>query len=149
MKKFKYRLEPLLKAKEHIEKEKQKQHALALNQVFSQQRELSHLDQRQQGTFELQRQNMCGSLSMADMLVYARYILKLKRELLAGRELLRALERTERGKLDALLEASKERKIYEKLKEHRQEQFYRLVESLATKETDEAALNSFRLKARR
>jgi flagellar FliJ protein len=148
MKKFKYRLQALLKAREHIEKERQKQHAAALHQVYNQQQTLSRIAQDKQDTLSGQRRVMTGSVSVAELLVYTRHILKLKREILAGRELLNVLQKDEGEKRRFLLEASKERKIYEKLKERQQEQFNYAVEQHATKENDEAALNSFRLKKR-
>lgn len=146
MKKFKYRLEALLRAKEHIEKEKQKQHAAALQQVYNQQRDLKRIDRHKGMTLSKQRRGMIGSMSIAEMLVYSRYILRLKRDVLAGSELLKALKETEQGKRQSLVEASKERKVYEKLKERRREQFNKNVQLQSTKENDEIALNSFRLK---
>jgi flagellar FliJ protein len=146
MKKFKYRLEALLKAKEHIEKEKQKQHATALQQVHNQQQSLKRIDRYRKSTLYQQRRGMTGSMSVAEMLVYCRYILKLKRDTLAGGELLKALKETEQKKRQSLVEASKERKVYEKLKERRREQFNNDVSLQTTKENDEIALNSFRLK---
>jgi len=146
MKKFKYRLEALLKAKEHIEKERQKQHAAALQQVNNQQQDMERIDQHRSTTLSQQRRGMTGSMSVAEMLVYCRYILKLKRDILAGGELLNALKETEQEKRQTLVKASKERKVYEKLKERRHEQFNNDVRLQTTKENDEIALNSFRLK---
>ncbi len=148
MKKFKYRLQTLLKAREQLEKERQKQHAAALHQVYNQQQTLRQIAKDKQDTFSGQRRGMTGSVSVAEMLVYTRHILKLKREMLAGRELLNILKKDEGEKRRSLMEASKEHKIYEKLKERQQEQFNYAVEQHATKENDEAALNSFRLKKR-
>lgn len=148
MKKFKYRLEALLRAKEQIEKERQKQHATALQQVYNQQQDLKRIDQSTSTTISQQRRGMTGSMSVAEMLVYCRYILKLKRDMLAGGELLKALEETEQKKRQSLVKASKERKVYEKLKERRREQFNDDVRSQTTKENDEIALNSFRLKGK-
>ncbi len=146
MKKFKYRLESLLKAKEHIEKEKQKQHAGALQQVNNQQQALKQIDQNKTTTLSKQCNGMIGSMSVAEMLIYSRYILKLKRDMLAGSELLKALNKTEGEKREALVEASRERKVYEKLKERRHEQFNESVRLQTAKENDEIALNSYRLK---
>lgn len=146
MKKFKYRLQSLLKVKEHIEKEKQKDHALALQQVYNQEQSLRGISQEKKNTLTQQRRGMTESLSVAEMLIYTRYILKLKREMLAGGEMLNAFKKSEVEKCQLLLEASKERKIYQKLKERRQEQFNHDVNVQTTKENDETALNSFRLK---
>jgi len=146
VKKFKYRLEDLLKAKEYIEKEKQKQHAAALQQVYNQQQDLNQIDQDKQTTLSRQRQGMTGSMSIAEMLVYSRYILKLKRDILAGGELLKVLNKAEQEKRQSLVKASKERKVYEKLKERRREQYENDVRVQITKENDEIAINSYRQK---
>jgi flagellar export protein FliJ len=89
---------------------------------------------------------MAGSLSLAEMLVYTRYIFKLKRDMLTGGEMLNALKKSEDEKRQLLVEASKERKIYQKLKERRREQFDHDVNMQSNKENDETALNSFRQK---
>ena len=125
---------------------KQKQPAAALQQVHNQQQDLKRIDQHRGTTLSQQRRGMTGSMSVAEMLVYCRYILKLKRDMLAGGELLNALKETEQEKRQTLVKASKERKVHEKLKERRREQFNNDVRLQTTKENDEIALNSFRLK---
>lgn len=145
MKKFRYRLQALLKAKEYIEKQKQKEHAAALQEVYDQELTLKQMAKGKKDILSRQRRGMTGSLSVAEMLIYTRHILKLKRDMLAGEELLNVLKKDEEERRRFLLEASKERKIYEKLKERRHEQFTKAVQLQATKENDETALNSFRL----
>ena len=80
------------------------------------------------------------------MLVYVRHILKRKRELLAQKVLLNVLRQDADGEKGNLLNASKERKIQQKLKERRQEQHDEDALRQTTKENDEIALNSFRLR---
>ncbi len=148
MKKFKYRLEALLKVKEHIEKERQKEHSVALRQVYAQQQTLEQIDSQKRQTLTKQSSAMTGKMSVAEMLIYSRYILKLKKDGVIGRELLKALRKTEREKRERLLEASRERKKYEKLRERKQEQFNETVRLQSAKENDEIAINNFRLKER-
>jgi flagellar FliJ protein len=145
MKKFRYRLQALLKVKEHVERERQKEHAQALQKVYNREQALNDILNDKEETLERQRRRMTAGLSIAEMLVYARHMLKLKRDLLAEKELLNVLRKDADGKRDILLKASKERKIHEKLKERRQEQHNNFVEQNTTKENDEIALNSFRL----
>ena len=92
MKKFKYRLQALLRAKEHIEKERQKNHAVALQKVYNQADELDQIDNSRQENLLAQRSQMKHDFSVAEMLIYSRYLAKLKRQELAGNELLHHLE---------------------------------------------------------
>ncbi len=146
MKKFRFRLQVLLKAKEHIEREKQKEHATALKRVYDQRRRLGEVSRHKQDTIDRQRHRLSDRLSVMGMRIHARYVNRIKRDLLAGDELLRAFQKTAGDKHQALLKASKERKVFEKLRDRRRRHFDEMVRTLTTKENDEIGLNSFRLK---
>ena len=148
MKKFKYRLEALLKMKEHFEKEKQKEHALSLQRVRTQENNLSELESEKNQNFMKHRTKLKGSLSVAEMLVYGRYMIKLKRNSFSGEQMLDALRKQEEGKRSELLEATKEKKIQEKLKEKQHEIYIDDLKLLENNENDEIAGNNFRLKNR-
>lgn len=148
MKKFKYRLQALLKVKEHIEKERQKELAVAIRRTHDLQDNLGQMDTKRDKTLGRQRTQMVGHLSVAEMLVCGRYLMQLKRQQLAGGELLKALTKTEEEKRLALVNASRERQIQQKLKERRQEQFAAEIKKLEAKETDEIALKSYQRKSR-
>ncbi len=146
MKKFKYRLEALLKMKEHFEKEKQKEHALSLQRVQTQENNLSALESEKNQNLIRLKNKLNGSLSVAEMLVYGRYLIKLKRNSFSGEQMLDALQKQEEGKRSELLEATKEKKIQEKLKEKQHEIYIDDLKLLENNENDEIAGNSFRLK---
>ncbi len=148
MKKYKYRLEPMLKLKEHKEKEKQREHAEAVKKVQEQKETLVRIDEKRGETLKHQRQSLVGSMSLAELLVCSRYLMKLKKDTLTGRELLRGLEKEADKRREKLVEASKERKIYEKLKEKQIAKFTKEVERLENKAVDETATNGFRRKSR-
>ena len=117
MKKFKYRLQALLKMKEHIEKERQKMLAASAKQVQDQETRLELVENHRDDTIERQRDDASGRFTVAEMLVISRYLHKLKRESILGQELLKALKKEEDVKRQELLEATREKKKYEKLKE--------------------------------
>ncbi|MDH4156005.1 MAG: flagellar export protein FliJ [candidate division Zixibacteria bacterium] len=144
MKKFRYRLQTLLRVKEHIEREKQKEHAGALSQVHLQRQQLSQIGRSKEAALSDQRASMLEQLSVAEMLIYSRYLVKLKKDMLSGSELLKVLQQRAEKKRQALLEATKQKKIYEKLKERQQENFNRDVLRLETKENDEVAIRGHR-----
>lgn len=144
MKRFKYRLEPLLKMKEHLEKERQKNLATKIKQVQDKLGELAAVEQSRERNFDKQRHEARSSFSVAEMLVISRYIHKLKRDTLIGTEMLKALRKEEEKRRQELLEATRERKKYEKLKEKQQARHYQNIESILTKESDETAVNTYR-----
>lgn len=148
MKKFKYRLETLLKVKEHIEKEKQKEHAVAVNKVNQQEKQLQNIDNAKTTTFEKQRSRMKSSIVVAEMLVCSRYLNKLKRENMAGKELLKALKKKSEEKREKLIEASRDKKIYEKLKEKQRDKYNEMIKMLETKDNDEIAIRNYDIKNR-
>lgn len=144
MKKFKYRLETLLKVKAQLEKEKQREHAHALQKVFDQKDRLLSIDRTRQDNMDRQRECLVGSLSLAEMLIYSRFFMKLKRDTVTGREILKGLEKDEDKKRRALVQAAKQRKIYEKLKEKQRDKYNAEIELQEKKELDEIATNIFR-----
>ncbi len=148
MKKFAYRLEPVLKMKAHVEKQRQKEHAVAMQQVYIQQDKLESIAAEKQLTLESQRERLTGPLRPHQLLVASRYLVKLKRDTLTGTELLRALEREAETRRMRLVEATKQKKIHEKLKEKLQKKFVEEIETHEKKELDEIAVNGYRFRHR-
>jgi len=144
MKRFKYRLQPLFNVKSHIERERQKEHALAVEKIMLQKEQLSQVDAQRESTLTKQRAGLLGRITITEMLVYSRYLLKLKRTTLAGIETLRGLKTNAEEKRQVLVEASKERQIYEKLKEHQQDRYNKESARQEQKETDEVAITGYR-----
>ena len=75
-------------------------------------------------------------------------MIKLKRNSFSGEQMLGALRKQEEGKRSELLEATKEKKIQEKLKEKQHEIYIDDLKLLENNENDEIAGNNFRLKNR-
>lgn len=146
MKKFKYRLQALLRVKEHIEKERQKNHAVALQKVHRQTDELDRIDGSREENLSSQRDQMTQHVSVAEMLIYSRYLARLKREQLAGNELLHILEGEAEEKRIELVAASKDRRVLEKLKEKQSAKHHDEIDQALTKEHDEIALICHRRK---
>lgn len=148
MKKFKYRLQAVLKLKEHIEQERQKEHAEALFQLNSQRDKLSDMDIKKKDVIEDQTKIMKGVLNVAEILVYGRYLMRLKADKIGEIQLEQALHKTESKKRAKLLVATKEKKIQEKLKENLNNRFNEEFKMFENKEMDEIAINSFRRKSK-
>ncbi len=148
MKKFHYRFQALLKAREHAEKERQKQYAAILRRIRDEEQVLERIAERRRQVLDRQRRRMTGTISLAEALIYSRYLLTIRRQTLAGRELLKGLGQSEKDGRQRLLAASQERKKYEKLKERLQERFQHSARRQLANEANEIALNSYRLKQR-
>ena len=146
MKKFQFRMKALLKMKEHIEKEKQKILALSQKKVMDQKDTLGETEQKSQNTKQNQTLKFRKPFKVVEMLVYSRFIHKLKRDKLLGEQMLNVLEQDETNKRQELHEAARERKKYAKLKEKQQEHYYAEIDKNIAKEADEIAVNSYRLK---
>ncbi len=146
MRKFRYRLEALLKVREHLERERQKQLALSTQKVMDQNAELVQIHQTRQSTLDDQRVRISRPFGAAEMLVVSRYLQKLKRDTVVGEELLRVLKKDEEAKRRLLLEAARERKKYEKLKERQRDHFIKEYDQMMSKETDEIAITTYRYK---
>ena len=142
-KKFKFRLEPLLKIREYREKQKQKVHAEALQRVYSQRGKLDDIDRTRLATYEYQRHNAIGPLSMTRALASSRYLMKLKRERIGSVEFLRALEKDAEEKRRLLVKAARERKIFDRLKEKQSLRHREESELAERKELDEIAVTGY------
>ncbi|HUV30182.1 MAG TPA: flagellar export protein FliJ [Acidobacteriota bacterium] len=145
MKRFKYRLQPLLNVKSHLEKQRQKEHARASEKVMHQKDLLAGIYAERDATAETQKARMIGRISISGLLVCSRYLLKLRRDTLAGIELLRGLEKAAEERRLALVKASKERRIYEKLRERQRAKYFKELARQERNESDEIAGNTFRL----
>ncbi len=141
MKRFRYRLEPLLKIKSHVEKQRQKEHAAALHQVYRQQEHLDEIESKRQDTFKHQSERLTGKLSAVQFQMATRYLAKLRMDTLTGKELLRGLEQEAERRRVKLVEATKEKKIFDKLKERQRERYLTELDHTEQKELDELSGN--------
>jgi flagellar FliJ protein len=145
MKKFKFRLAPLLRVRAYIEKQRQKEHAAAVKEVLKQKNQLARLGSQREVIADAQRAAASGTFTSADLLVCSRYLLKLRKDTLIGSELLHGLEREAEKKRKKLVEASRERQVYEKLEERQRERYLKEAARVEQKETDEIAVNTHRV----
>ncbi len=139
-------MEPLLKQRKHIEDEKQKVLASATKKIIEQEDELVQIEETRQSSCHKHFEKIKKDFKVVDLLVFSRYVHKLKTDRMVGGEMLKVLRQDENEKRKELLKASRERKKYEKLKEIQEEKFYKVIEEEEKKESDEIALNIFRYK---
>ena len=146
MKKFKYRFEPLLKVESEREKQKQKEFALMKQKVNCQTQKIKQVDKDFNNSLNKQRQEQVNKISVAEMLVYGRYYVKLKKENITNIEMLRALKVELEKKRKSLVESTTEKKKYEKLKENLLIKYKSDSAKAETKDNDEIASNNYSFK---
>lgn len=138
---FKFKLQNVLDYKKDLEdKEKEKlarilaelEKAIAYKQMLEQ--------KRVQAKVELKEKQKAGGIDVNQLRFYTNYLKKLDRDILQAAMLIEQIKAREREQRLALLEAVKERKKYEKVKEKHKEEFdaeeadkeRKLIDELAT-----------------
>jgi flagellar FliJ protein len=121
---FHFKLSPVLKHRQLIEHEKQRTYALALARLKELQDDLSSLNQSiQTSNTDVRDNHLVGRLNMAYLAAHRRYMLGLQRK---GMDLVETMN-AQQLKVDearaALAEASRQKKILEKLRERQHAQW--------------------------
>jgi len=137
MKRFAFRFEKILDYRRHIEKQKQRDLALAQELEQKQRDTIGSIvaDRARQQADE--RGHLVGPVDARRLTGYSRYYLLLRQMERHSREVLRQIAaEVERRRLE-LIEAARKRKTYEKLKERHQDQHQSEYNLLLQKENDE------------
>lgn len=134
---FKFRFEKILAYRRH--REKQKQRELAEVRALEQQQgeRITRILDDRVAAQKKERRLLTGKLDPSRLTGYSRYHLKLRRMEMAGREVLGQIAAEVEKKRQALMEATKQKKIYEKLKERYRERHDRKYTLALRKENDE------------
>ncbi len=143
MRAFKYRFEKILTYRRHQEKQRQRDLAAARELERAQRDKIVGLRHCQEETQTQRRNFLVGHIETARLSGYYRYFLKLQQLEAASREMLRHVIKEVNKRREALVEASREKKIYEKLKERHREKFQREYTLYMQKETDEIGQKAF------
>ena len=143
MRKFKYRFEKILAYRGHQEKQRQRELATVQQLEQSQRQKMADILGKQADTQREKECHLVGNIIAARLSVFYRYYLMLKQEELAGREMLQQIGKEVDKRRQALIEATRKKKIYEKLKERHRERFERESNLLMQKENDEIGQKIF------
>ena len=137
MKRFKFRFEKILGFRRYREKEKQRELADVMHRRMHKQGEIDDLCRDRDQTQSGQRNMLVGKIRLHQLNDFTRYYLVLRQLELNGRQVLLGLDGEVSKKREELLEASREKKIYEKLKERYLEKHTAENNILMQKEMDE------------
>jgi flagellar protein FliJ len=137
MKRFHFRFEKVLSYRRHQERQKQRDLAAAEQLRQKQEQKITAANEERIRQQQEQSGYLTGPVDARRLSRYTRYFLMLKQRELADRELLgRILREVEKRRGD-LIEAAKQRKIYEKLEERHRQRYEAEYNSLVQKETDD------------
>lgn len=135
MAQFEFQLEGVLRHRERLEKDRQRDLAAAQAEMVRLNAELQALNQGvQQSTADVRDHHLVGRLDMGFLAAHRRYMLGMQRKVIAVAEKMGQQQVAVDAARRALTEASKERKILEKLKERQQQ---RWAAGLARREAGE------------
>jgi flagellar FliJ protein len=145
MKRFKYRFGKILAYKSHLEREKQRELGEMLQKEQKQQIHLVAVRNDRVRTSREKRAFLVGKIDPTRLVRYSRYFLKLKKDDVSGQAVLAHLGKEVAKRREALLDASKQRKIFEKLKERQEARYLAEQLRVLNKEYDEISQNTIRL----
>lgn len=117
MKKFEFKLDTVLKLRTRIEEQRQQELRQAQHLRDEALRQLEYRRAQQDEAVNAYRQRVFGSLDLVSMIDYHRYLAWLKEMVVLDEAHLRACEAKVADARSRLIEASKEKKIVDKLKE--------------------------------
>jgi len=137
MVRFKYRFEKILSYKRHLEKQKQRDLAIEVQKEQAQKQKIDDLRRDRGEQHDRERALLVGEIRPAVLTGFTRYNLLLKQMELAGHEALNKIGQEVTKRRTILLEAARQRKIYEKLKERHKEKYDKENELILQKENDE------------
>ena len=118
MAQFKFQLEGVLEHRERIEKERQRELAVSLTEMSRLDGELVGLNREiQQSTADVREHHLVGRLDMNYLAAHRRYMIGMQRRVLAAAQKIAAQQQLVDNARRALAEASKQKKMLEKLRE--------------------------------
>lgn len=141
MAKFVFKFDGVLRQREHVETQRQRELAVVQQEMTRLQNELRQLNESvQTSTNDLRSNHLTGRLDMSFLAAHRRFMLAMQRKAMGLVQQIAAVQKRVDVAQAALAEAAKQRKIMEKLKE---KSFERWRADLARKEmmeNDEIAM---------
>ena len=141
MAKFHFKLQGLLRQREHVEAQRQRVLASVRQEMNPLQFELQRVNESMKGTTaNLKTSHLTGRLDMNLVAAHRRFMLAMRQKATALAHQIAAVQKRADVAQAALAEAVKERKVTEKLREHNFEQWKADGHRKATTESDETAM---------
>lgn len=143
-KSFKFRLQTILDYKKDLEDQEKEKLAKILAKIEEAIAYKHHLQvTRQNATVELKEKQRAGGIDVNQLRFYTNYLKKLDNDIVQAELEIQKLRAMEKKQREALLEAAKQRQVYEKLKEKHKEEFDEEQAEIERKLIDELATIKF------
>ena len=137
MPKFQFRLQQYLGIKEQIENQKEIEYAKAVQRLEQEKQLLSEMRERRENLVQELRRAVEKSISPVEIRRYNNSIERLRHQILAQIERVAAAEAFVEQKRQELIQAMKERKALEIVKDNAKEEFLKEVDLAERKQVDE------------
>jgi len=137
MKKFNFRLEKIKRYKEQLEQEKKLKLAAERQNLFKEQNTLTDIVKVQDRYWTQYSERKLGKINVNQLIVTRRYLDKLAKDVSVQTKKVKRAENKVTKAQDAYIQASKEKKKYEKLKEKHLELYTKESQRLENIELDE------------
>jgi flagellar protein FliJ len=142
MKKFNFRLERLRKYKEQIEEERKRSLAIVQNRLVNEKNKLTVIMSTRNRYLSSFGVRKAGKVNLQNIIISKRYLDKLAADIVVQTKITKSAEHEVATAQKALLDAAREKKKYEKLKERQLERFRKDNLSSENKELDEFGARS-------
>lgn len=139
MKKFSFRLQKLMDAKEGEERQKQRELGLEQSKLTEEERQLQQLDQQRDEAETGQRRLIGGAAKVSDLLIQHTWQRSLDKQIRKQEEVVDKQETRVENARDILVEVSREKKLLEKLKQRRYDEHKMLNERDQQNQLDDIA----------
>ena len=123
MPKFNFQLQAVLRHRTHIEQQRQRELAVVQKQMTDLQVELKALDEHVKAAGEDVQHHLVGRLDMNFLGAHRRYMVAMQRKAMILVQRMALLQREVDAAQKLLVAAARDRKVMEKLREHRFEQW--------------------------
>ncbi len=147
MKKYSFRLQPVLEIREKALEDKRLEMAKVIKILNDYQDELKALEEKQI-SYNLELENLStsnGFVNVSELAGYNDYIFRLEQEVKDKQMTIENTKKVLKIKQNEVNEALKEVKVLEKLKETQSEKFYKAIEKKEAEEIDDIATTRYRL----
>jgi len=137
MPRFQFRLQQYLGVKEQIEDQKELEYAKALRKVEEEKQKLEEFKRRRDESVEALRKSVQKSIAPIEIRRYNNNIERLKQQIKVQEERVAAAKAFAEQKRQELVQAMKERKAIETVKENAREEFLKEIDLSERKQVDE------------
>ncbi len=147
MKKYSFRLQPVLEIREKALEDKRLEMAKVIKILNDYQDELKALEEKQI-SYNLELENLStsnGFVNVSELAGYNDYIFRLEQEVKDKQMTIENTKKVLKIKQNEVNVALKEVKVLEKLKETQSEKFYKAIEKKEAEEIDDIATTRYRL----